>query len=99
MRLANPEIHIAQHRPLEVAQNKRFVVVQSGSFKIDPAKVIVDELSRSVTAGPAICELCSYLLGHTRAPSGILVSRLMMRRPSRNKSTSDSPRAKQVRFA
>jgi hypothetical protein len=53
VRIANPEVHIAQDSPLKVTQDKPFDVTQSEPFKIDSPKVIVraDELPRSVDNG------------------------------------------------
>jgi hypothetical protein len=55
VRIANPEVHVAQDAPLKVSQDKPFVVVQSEPLKIDPAKVIVgmEETPRSgISADP-----------------------------------------------
>ena len=41
VRVANPEIHIAQDSPLRVAQDKPFVVAQPAPLKIDPPNVTV----------------------------------------------------------
>src|SRR5215472_4303681 len=49
VRIANPEVHIAQDKPLKVSQDKPFEVEQSEPLKIDPAKVVVrmEETPRS----------------------------------------------------
>jgi hypothetical protein len=55
VRIANPEVHVAQDAPLKVSQDKPFVVVQSEPLKVDPAKVIVgtEESPRSgISADP-----------------------------------------------
>ena len=41
VRVANPELHVAQDSPLIVAQDKPFVVAQTEPLKTDPANVIV----------------------------------------------------------
>ena len=66
MRIANPEIHITQDRPLKVAQDKPFVVAQPESSKSDPAKAIIDESSRSVIDGVQI---------ETKTDTGDLIKR------------------------
>jgi hypothetical protein len=50
VRIANPEVHVAQDAPLKVSQDKPFAVEQTEPLKIDPAKVIVrmEESPRSV---------------------------------------------------
>ena len=50
VRIANPEVHIAQGAPLKVTQDKPFDVTQSEPFKIDTPKFIGrgDELPDSV---------------------------------------------------
>ena len=50
VRIANPEVHIAQGAPLKVTQDKPFDVTQSEPFKIDTPKFIGrgDELPHSV---------------------------------------------------
>jgi hypothetical protein len=49
IRIANPEVRVAQDAPLKVAQDKPFVVEKSESLRIDPAKIIVQmqEIPRS----------------------------------------------------
>jgi hypothetical protein len=53
VRIANPEVHIAQDTALRVTQDKPFDVAQSEPFKIETPKVIVrtDEPPRSVDNG------------------------------------------------
>src|SRR6516162_9852215 len=53
VRIANPEVHIAQGPPLKVTQDKPFDVTQSGPFKIDAPNIIVrpDDSPRSVDNG------------------------------------------------
>lgn len=53
VRIANPEVHIAQDSPLKVIQDKPFDVTQSEPFKIDTPKFIVggDESPHSVDNG------------------------------------------------
>src|SRR6516162_7131203 len=41
VRIANPEVHIAQDSPLKVTQDRPFVVTQSEPFKIDTPNVVV----------------------------------------------------------
>jgi hypothetical protein len=50
VRIANPEVHIAQDSPLKVAQDKPFVVEAPQPLKIDPAHVAVsvEQSPRSV---------------------------------------------------
>lgn len=53
VRIANPEVHIAQDSPLKVTQDKPFDVTQSEPFKVESPNVIAraDESPRSVDNG------------------------------------------------
>jgi hypothetical protein len=53
VRIANPELHVAQDSPLKVTQDKPFVVATPEPLKIDPPKltVNVEESPRSTVNG------------------------------------------------
>ena len=53
VRLANPEVHVAQDSPLKVTQDKPFVVESPEPLKIDPPKVTisVEQPPQSVVNG------------------------------------------------
>ena len=53
VRLANPEVHVAQDSPLKVTQDKPFVVESPAPLKIDPPKVTVsvEQPPQSVVKG------------------------------------------------
>jgi hypothetical protein len=58
IRIANPEVHIAQDSPLKVSQDKPFEVEQPEPLKIDPPKVFVrvEETPPRTSAAPTTTE-------------------------------------------
>jgi hypothetical protein len=53
VRIANPEVHVAQNSPLKVTQDKPFVVEAPAPLKIDPPKltVNVEQSPHSIVSG------------------------------------------------
>lgn len=41
VRIANPDLHVIQHAPFKVEQDKPFVLAQSEPLKVDPAKLTI----------------------------------------------------------